>query len=164
MLIFLEKLFDEERCDKLSKILMDYHNRGKLSFEGNNQHYKNSFGASLPEFNAILNELTPLVKEKTGYTNLSVKNSYSRIYFNNSVLKKHVDRKGLDVTMSVCIFDNTGKDWPLYVVTEDGVKSAVTKVGDGVMILGTKMEHWRDNMTCAEDQMVMQVFFHWEFI
>lgn len=164
MVIFLKELFDKEKCDQLSKILLDYHNRGKLTYEGNNQHYKNSFGSSLPEFNAILQELTPLVKEKTGYENITTKNSYSRIYFNNSVLKKHVDRKGLDITLSVCIFDNTGKDWPLHVQTDDGVKSVITKVGDGAMILGTKMEHWRDAMNCREDQMVMQVFFHWEFV
>ena len=164
MLIFLKDLFCQERCKELSNILLDYHNRGKLSFEGNNQHYRNSFGSSLPEFNKILEELTPMVKEQTGYDNIIIKNSYSRIYFNGSVLKKHVDRKGLDITLSVCIFDNTEKEWPLHVQTDDGVKSIVTKVGDGAMILGTKMEHWRDNMQCKEDQMVMQVFFHWEFV
>ena len=161
MLIFMKGFFDRLRCAKLSSYLLEQHRNKKLRFEGDNAHYKNSYGASLPEFESLLREMTPMIMEETKSSDLAVKDSYSRIYFNNSTLKRHVDRKGLDVTMTVSIFNNTGQDWPLFVETPEGVKPVVTGIGDAGIILGTKMYHWREPLVCAEDQMVMQCFFHW---
>jgi hypothetical protein len=66
--------------------------------------------------------------------------------------------------LSVCIFDNTSKKWPLFVEFEDSVVEVATNVGDGALILGTKMPHWRENLACNENQMIMQCFFHWKNI
>lgn len=161
MLIFIEKFFDKLRCESLSKYLFEQHKAKKLAYEGNNQHYKNSYGASLPDFEKLLQDMTPMVKKLVGREDLIIRNSFSRIYFNDSILKKHVDRKGLDVTMTVSIHNDTGVDWPLHVQTDDGVKSVVTNVGDAAIILGTKMPHWREALSCQNGQMVMQCFFHW---
>lgn len=163
MLIFMPKLFDQIRCNHLTKVMMDCHKNKKLNFEGNTRYYRNSYGSSLPEFNALLPDLTPIVREKTGIKNLAIRNSYSRIYFTDSILKRHVDRPGLDITLSVCIYDDTGVDWPLHVEDSDNrITPVTTKPGDGGLILGTKMNHWRDLLTCGEGKMVIQAFFHWE--
>lgn len=164
MLIHLPNIFDEKKCKELAKLTMDYHHHGKLSSEAHDRHYKNSFGKCLKEFDAFFPVLTPIIKEKTGYQNIKIQNSYTRIYFNDSILKKHVDRNGLDLTLSVCLFDNTGKDWPLYVEHDGKVVPVITKVGEGGLILGTKMNHWRDLLICKPDQMVIQCFFHWQII
>lgn len=163
MLIFIEKFFDKIRCESLSKYLLDQHKAKKLVFEGNKEHYKNSYGASLPDFEKLLHEMTPLVKKIVGREDLIVRNSYSRIYFNEATLRRHVDRQGLDVTMTVSIFNDTGLEWPLHVETSEGKKSVVTDIGDAAIILGTKMPHWRDNLSAKDGQMVMQCFFHWGF-
>lgn len=139
------------------------YNKKKLNFEGTKEHYGNSFGTGgLKEFEKILEELTPMVIKKTGLHDITSQNSYSRIYFNDSILKKHVDRKYLDVTLSACVHDDTGVEWPLHVETNDGVKSIVTKPGDGAIIFGTKMPHWRDRLICNKNKMVIQCFFHWK--
>jgi hypothetical protein len=163
MLIFFPSIFDQIRCKQLTDIMLKYHSNKKLTFEGSTKYYRNSYGSSLPEFNALLPDLTPIIKEKTGINNLVTKNSYSRIYFADSILKKHVDRPGLDITLSVCIYDDTGLEWPLHVENTDGnVVPVITKPGDGGLILGTKMNHWRDLLTCGDGKMVIQAFFHWE--
>ena len=164
MLIHWPNIFDEQKCKELTKITLHNHNHGKFTYEGSDSHYKNSFGKNLKEFDDLFPLLTPIVKEKTKYQNIQVKNSYTRIYFNDSILKRHVDREGLDITLSVCLFDNTNKKWPLYVEYENMVVPVITKVGEGAMILGTKMHHWRDLLTCGQDQMVIQCFFHWQII
>lgn len=163
MILILENIFDKEKCNFLSNVMIYLYNKKKLNFEGTNEHYGNSFGTGgLKEFEKILEELTPIVMQKTGLHDITIQNSYSRIYFNDSVLKKHVDRKDLDVTLSVCIYDDTGVEWPLHVETEEGIKSIVTKPGNGAVILGTKMHHWRDRLVCDNNKMVIQCFFHWK--
>lgn len=161
MIVFIKGVFDEKRCADLSGILLESYKKNNLAFEGGNSHYSNSYGSSLREFNDLLAEMTPMIKEKSGYENISIKNSYSRIYFKDSILRKHKDRDGLDLTLSVCIYDDTDSSWPLHVEHDGSTKSIVTKVGDGALILGTKMNHWRDTLECAEGKMVMQCFFHW---
>jgi hypothetical protein len=163
MHIFFKDLFTKERCDFLSKILLEKYNEGKTFFEGNGEFYGNSYGiGSIPEYEEVLKELTPLIIEKTGYSNISIENSYSRVYFNGSLLGKHIDREGLDITLSVCTYSDINKPWPLYVRCTDGVvREFETGVGDGALILGTKMEHWRDPLVCEEGQKVLQSFFHW---
>lgn len=161
MIIFLEKLFDQDRCKHLSHVLLNKFNENKLSSESSNEHYGNSYGSTIDEFEKILYELTPLIREKTNIENIKEENSYSRIYFNDSILKSHVDRKGLDLTLSVCLFNNTNIEWPLSVEHEGKVIDVVTNIGDGALILGTKMKHWRERLICDSTQMIMQCFFHW---
>lgn len=156
MLIFLPKFFDKRTCTTLSNTLLRAYNTGKLSKETDNK-----YGSTLPEFEAILRQITPTIKQKTGYNNISIQNSFSRIYFNNSILPRHVDRHGLDITVTACIYDDTNVKWPLYVETENGIKEVITEVGDAGIILGTKMNHWRDRLICENRKMVMQCFFHW---
>lgn len=163
MYIFFEKLFDQSKCDALSHQLLEAYSTGNVNYEGKEVHYGNSYGVGrLPLYEQVLQELTPLIIEKTGIQNITVENSYSRVYFNGAKLEKHIDREGLDLTLSVCTFSDINKPWPLYVRCMDGVvREFETAPGDGALILGTKMEHWRDPLVCEENQKVLQSFFHW---
>lgn len=163
MLFFFEQMFSKKQCDFLTEVVLAYQKVNRLSYEGENIHYKNSYGrGGIKEFEDILHELTPQIKHKTGIKNIIPQNSYCRIYLNDSVLKKHIDRKNLDLTLSACIYDDTGIVWPLCVQTSEGVKSVITKPGDGAMILGTRMLHWRDHFYCDKDKKIIQCFFHWK--
>ena len=163
MLVFMPKLFDSSRCKSIANAVVNEYNNKKLSYEGNNTtYYGNSYGASIHECNALMDDLTEIVKQRTGMCNIKKQHSFSRIYLNNSILKKHVDRETLDLTLSVCIYDDTGVEWPLFVENLDGsVTPVLTVPGDGALILGTKMNHWRDLLVCDENKMVIQTFFHW---
>lgn len=164
MLLHLKDFFTKEQCSFLSDVLLGYYKNNSLTWEGNDQHYKNSYGSTIKEFESILEDITPKIKILLKNDNIVKVNSYSRIYFNDSILKKHVDREDLEYTLSVCIFDNTNKKWPLFVEHDGGIAEVITNVGDGGLILGTKMPHWREKLVCDENQMIMQCFFHWKTI
>lgn len=163
MYYFFDNLITLERCQILNQLAISMKNANKLNHEADGRHYANSYGnGRIPEYEKLLKELTPLIKQKTGLDNIIEENSYTRIYYNGSSLKKHVDRKGLDLTLSVCTFNNLDKPWELHVEVEKGkVLSFETKPGQGALILGTKMLHWRDDLVCRDDQYVIQSFYHW---
>lgn len=165
MYIFFEKLLNYKECDELNQAILKMMIENKLNHEEDNSHYGNSYGTSrIPICEKLLYSLTPKIKEATNIWNIKEENSYSRIYYDGSKLKKHKDRVGLDITLTVCTFSNINKPWPLYVEAEDGVKAFETKVGDGALILGTTMNHWRDDLKCEKHQMVIQSFYHWRFL
>lgn len=163
MFIFLENLITPEECQKLAAEVQEAWNEKKLVYEGSDPHYGSSYGLSrLALHEKYMFEWTPMIKEKSGYKDITEENSFARIYFNGGKLKRHVDRFGLDITLSICIASTIKQPWPLYVEEPDGkVLTCETKIGDGACILGTKMPHWRDDLICGDDEIVMQSFFHW---
>ena len=78
--------------------------------------------------------------------------------------KKHTDRVGLDVTLSVCTYSDVDIAWPLFVEKDGVVYPIETKPGDGALILGTKYAHWRSKLVVPEGRKVIQSFYHWKFI
>jgi len=161
---FFDKLLTPERCELLNNVALSLKKDNRMHYEADGKHYANSYGTGkINEYEKLLKELTPLIKEKTGLNNITEENSYTRIYYNGAQLKKHVDRKGLDLTLSVCTFSNLDKPWELHVqVEKNKVLSFDTKPGQGALILGTKMLHWRDDLVCRDDQYVIQSFYHWK--
>jgi alkylated DNA repair dioxygenase AlkB len=164
MYTFFDKLITPERCQELNTVALKLKKENRLNYEADKNHYANSYGTGrIANFEKLLKELTPVIKERTGIHNIVEENSYTRIYYNGATLAKHVDRKGLDLTLSLCTFSNLKKPWELHVQVEKGkVLSFDTKPGDGALILGTKMLHWRDPLICAEDEYVIQSFYHWK--
>jgi hypothetical protein len=159
-----KKLISQEECEFLNQKALEYKDKKKLHHEGSTDpFYKNSFGtAQIPEFESLLHRMTPTISETFKIKNIAAENSYTRIYYNGSILGRHIDREGLDLTMSLCTFTNLENPWPLYFETLEGeVKSADLEVGDAAVILGTKMYHWRDPLVCPEDQYTIMSFYHW---
>ncbi len=125
--------------------------------------------------------LVPFLHKKitANFGTLKFKNSFARIYQNGNYLKCHTDRPGLHVTLSVCVYDDTGVDWPMHFskrlvngpwnsnwkvdAFKQSYSSFVTAVGDGVVCLGTRVPHWREPLACAPDKKIIQVFYHWGF-
>jgi hypothetical protein len=88
---------------------------------------------------------------------------YDRFYFPGQELKRHADRNGCEISVSIHVSTNLkGKDadWPFWIKTPDTYtdenkttvlvpgenRSAVLKPGDGMIYKGCERPHWRDPM------------------
>jgi hypothetical protein len=129
-------------------------------------NYGDSLGmASRPESDKAFQVLTPLIKRdfEPVYGPITEENSYSRIYYNGAKLHRHIDRYGLDITLSLCTYSDIDFDWPLMVEEGDKLHTIVTPPGSAAVLLGTKYFHYRPNLVCKNGQRVIQVFYHWKF-
>jgi prolyl 4-hydroxylase len=146
--------------------------------EGNNDAYvySNSYGVyNLPITLPYADRLTK--KLQAIYPNVKFANAYTREYLRHGKLGIHLDRKGLDLTLSVCLEDNHNLFWPLNISklehkgpwksNEDNEHykqeaiSVVLPVGHGAFVEGGKHPHWRDELLCGEAQRAVYTFFHW---
>lgn len=129
----------------------------------------------LPEALHLVPYLTKIIERD--YGGVVFKNAYTRIYVNGNQLKIHTDRVGLDITISICVYSDVGFDWPMSIsnVAIDGLwrdnlpvdeykkdsRKYITKLGDGIVCLGTKNPHWRETLECPPDKKIIQTFYHW---
>jgi hypothetical protein len=117
------------------------------------------------KFDKLLDSLKPIITDLNGNKKIKNVNSFIREYKNNSVLKKHVDRDDIGITLSICLFSNIKNNWPLHA-EYDGIEiSHNTNIGDGLLIINSdKIIHWRDELQCDENESVIQLFLHWKEI
>lgn len=157
-------IVEAERQQIKNEILSSF-NTKKLNDESSDNHYKNSYGGEV-KFDYIYDRLTKVVENITGLK-LEKANSYSRIYFNDSVLKSHVDRQGLDLTLSVQIENTFDVDveCPIYTKGYDNtIYETKLNNSDGVLVKGTELEHWRNPMVNNTSGYLMCIFFHWTIV
>lgn len=127
------------------------------------RYYYKSLGGNPAGLRKILDDKTPKIKEIFKMNNIAPEATYARIYVNESTLNPHFDRNGLDHTLSVLLYSNIEEPWPLYCVDKKcNVVPFDIKVGDGAMIPGKTMVHWRKPLSCRPDQYVIAAFFHWK--
>lgn len=164
---YMTDVISQQQRLRFASIMLDLKQRNKLMYEGAtngvaSEYYNNSFGGNHPEFELALREIQPRME-----TELNVKlipqNTFARIYYNGGKLTKHVDREGLEYTLSITLYQNLGFDWPLWCIDNLGESVPITIApGDGAMMLGTKLTHWREPLECTDDQFVVQLFMHWK--
>lgn len=83
--------------------------------------------------------------------------TYSRIYKERSVLKKHTDRGACEVSLTVHLYGD--KPWPIWVETPEGKsRCVVLNSGDALIYLGCVAPHWRDEYVGRE---YGQFFLHY---
>lgn len=164
---YLENILTEEQCLNFASIMILMKEKNRLSYEGitstgePSTYYKNSFGGNSDEFEVTLREIQPRIEATVG-TKLVPCNSFARIYYNGGILTKHIDRSGLDYTLSVTLLHNLDSDWPLWCTDLKGNNvPLVIKQGDGGLMLGTTLTHWREPLICNDDQFAIQLFMHW---
>jgi hypothetical protein len=167
---FFENILAEEQCLNFSAKMLSLREDNKLYYEGKtvdkpNAFYDNSFGiGSVPEMEQVLRDMQPHIENELQVKMIPA-NSYARIYYNGGTLQPHVDRKGLDYTMSITLFSNIDNDWPLWCEDLQGNNvPLVIPRGWGGIMLGTTMKHWREPLVCRDDQYVIQLFVHWSFL
>lgn len=139
--------------------------------------YKNSKGVyNLPATWAYVDRITKRIQQR--YPTAVFDSTYTRVYTRGSYLGIHTDRRGLDVSLSVCLEDRNNLEWPLYISTSkiDGEEwdphvdtsrfkkeflGVVCPPGHGAIMEGRKHPHWRDELLCGEAQRAVYVFYHW---
>jgi hypothetical protein len=83
--------------------------------------------------------------------------THSRVYYNESVLEKHLDRDACEISLTIHL--NGDKSWPIYIQTPSGEeKSVILEPGDAMMYLGRIAQHWRD---AYDGDYYTQVFLHY---
>lgn len=157
----LGQILTPEECEDLALEIMQDQNRGVLKLETDYRYYKNSYGGTTLSSWDMLRRFTPMVQEVLGRP-VTPANPYCRIYNNESTLVEHVDRQGLDWTASICLFSNIQHDWPLLVrVGNNEIMSFPIEVGSACLVRGGALPHWREPLSCDEDQYVIMMFLHW---
>jgi hypothetical protein len=163
---YFSNILTEEQTERFSNLMIELKKNSILNYEGavDNPYYKESYGGNHDEFELALREVTPRVEEELG-VKLKPANTYARIYYNGGTLPSHKDREGLDYVMSITLKSTLKKDWPLWCEDKLGNHiPLIIKRGDGGMMMGNTMNHWRENLICAPDEYVIQLFMHWSFI
>lgn len=127
---------------------------------------KNSYGFQPKnnQFNAYLDKLKKNIFDiDSTIPNLLNVNTYVREYRNDSFLEKHIDRKDISITMSICLESTIKKQWPLNADIDGINYSFNTNVGDGILLFNAdKITHWRDELNCNDSDRVVQFFLHWK--
>ena len=170
---YLTNIISKEVCEDFAKEMLFLKDSNKLTSEekawlaaadADSNVYKPSFGlGSITKFDNYLKFISEPLGNKIGIT-WKPQHTYCRIYYNGGMLGKHKDRPGLDYTLSITLFSTLNKPWPLYAIDKKGNEIiADTKVGDGLLILGTNMEHWREPLVCESNECIIQLFMHWAY-
>jgi hypothetical protein len=158
----LGKIISDEEADSLASVILKAKEDGILEDESKNPaYYKNSFGGITAGTHTLLERFTPLVRMLTG-VGVEPANPFSRIYQNQSILRPHLDRPGLDWTISLCLYTNLDNPWPLKAQLPDGTITEFPTVKcEGNLVNGRVISHWRDPLICDLDKYVIQIFLHW---
>jgi hypothetical protein len=167
MIYFLPNLLSNSEC----KNLLDIFEIEKKTIPSSDVSViysgtKNSYGFQpiSNHFNLYLDKLkSNIIDIDPNLINLFNVNTYVREYRNKSFLEKHIDRKDISITMSICLDSTIKKDWPLNAHIENKDYSFNTNVGDGILLFNAdKITHWREELICEDSQRVVQFFLHWK--
>ena len=105
------EVFSPAECQSLVQEFFSYEHTDENKMP---EYYRNSFGYyNLPGSLAFVDRTTKIIKDR--YPQAVFSNTYTRVYNRHSVLNLHTDRKGLDLTLSVCLEDKNNLDWPLNI-------------------------------------------------
>lgn len=149
----------------------------------------NTFGYPMIRPNKYAKKMDDVIKLLYPNRKYIFTHSFTRVYFNNSALRLHLDRKLLDLTASVNIASNLDEDWPLYFsnvpiewdkyMDKDGTNinhdlldeeadkyyndctPYYTKPGQAILGEARLYPHWRHPLQCKVDQYYVQTFYHW---
>lgn len=167
----IDNIFSARECEK---IVNEFDTVQQEKDQG--YIYNNSFGVyNLPSTLRYKLRLEKIIKQQ--YPNAIFSNSYTRRYLANSFLKPHIDRKELDISISICIENNNNLNWPLnisnvewtgpWIVKSDysewtsNSNSYALQLGQGILYQGKKYVHWRDNFPGTDNQRLLYIYYHW---
>ena len=163
MIHFIPNILTKDECRYLTEqfdIERKYQNSADSGYSGTNISY--GFEPSFA-FNTYLDRLKSKVLEyNSNFDDLLNVNTFVREYVNTSTLKKHLDRKDISITMSICLESTINKEWPLCAEIDESKHCFNTNIGDGILLFDAdKITHWRDTLECQENERVVQFFLHW---
>ncbi len=101
----------------------------------------------------LLVKMLPFVK-KYSKLELIPNYSYTRIYKNGDILKRHTDRFSCEISVTMFL---GGQQWPIFINSTKEVKVNL-KAGDMLLYRGNELDHWREPF---EGKDCAQVFLHY---
>lgn len=106
-------------------------------------------------FEALSLHLQPLIEKELGKT-LYPTYTYGRVYRTGANLRRHIDRRSSEYTLSCCI-EKDSADWLLAVEDLDGNASEILlEQGDILLYKGSSNYHWRVGSFTGKEQ--LQIF------
>jgi hypothetical protein len=163
MVYFIPNILTKDECKYLTEQfdIERKYNTSADSYAGTNISF--GFEPSFT-FNTYLDKLKSKVLEcNNNLEDLLNVNSFVREYVKSSTLKKHIDRKDISVTMTICLESTINKEWPLYVEIDGQSFHFNTNIGDAIVLFDAdKNQHWRNPLECYENERVIQFFLHWK--
>jgi alkylated DNA repair dioxygenase AlkB len=126
-----------------------------LGFDGDEQAPETYSCYSDIAMETLLSLINEVLEKKTKLK-LSPNYTYTRLYKNGDILKKHKDRFSCEISATL----NLGGDmWPIYLEDVKGKEIEVKlKPGDLLIYRGMDLSHWRKPF---EGYMCGQVFLHY---
>ena len=153
----IDKLLDIERCNYYSNLLQSLVKERKTEIDS--QVEGSEIIYCYPDFDALLEELLPIVEKETGKT-LYPTYSFARLYRTGTELKVHTDRPSCEYSITVTL-GYEGDKWAIYMGDKEDKSDGTPiymNVGEGVVYEGTKHYHWREPFT---GKWQAQVFLHY---
>lgn len=104
---------------------------------------------------SYLEHLVPIARDKFNSETLEASYAIFAHYEGKEAkLPKHKDNNACTYTIDLCLYQNT--PWGLWV--ED--KEYMLQENEALAFYGEDQEHWREDFTDPENNVVGQVFFH----
>lgn len=114
-------------------------------------------GSTLPMFERLLLSLTEKM-EKITEKSLFPTYSYGRIYYRDSILKRHIDRSSCEYSVTLCLSTDQVK-WPICILDKNDIEhQVVQEPGDAIVYKGCEQLHWRNKF---EGTSHSQLFLHY---
>jgi hypothetical protein len=188
---YFENILTDQECSRIEKSFLQLICDGYEKIQDSSDYEPDESQAivspyrKIPELrkdtSATIDRITEIIRDAY-QEDLIYDHAFLRIYYNNSSLNMHTDTTNLYVTLSV----NVGglQNWPLNIsnfiydktiqykhnikfedisTDKNDYTSFLTPRRCGVSCYGMS-PHWRDKLTCRDDEYVMQIFYHWRRI
>lgn len=152
--IFIPGFIDMRRSDILAQEFKVYANSKNLP--GDHQVENSHSLYNFKPFLKLVCEKIDQVSQISGCEVLPIC-SYSRVYRNGNILKRHRDRPGCEISLTMNL--SKDHDWPIGVQKPNGEDVMIElNPGDAIMYRGYHADHWRHSY---QGQEYVQVFMHY---
>jgi predicted 2-oxoglutarate/Fe(II)-dependent dioxygenase YbiX len=154
--LILKNFISEERAKSLSKEFLEFCEKNPQECLSDSQVLDTPAKYNYVSFLELLCEKTPEVSKILGESVLPTY-SYSRVYKNADILKKHTDRDACEISLTVHLDED--REWDLLLEDLKGnLQSFTLSHGDALLYSGCVVPHWREQY---EGNFYTQVFLHY---
>lgn len=152
----IKSLVSKQECNEYSHLLHQLYSEGNFHVDSQCPNSQSFY--DLDEFKGVMKRLEQEVK-KFASDDIMPVYTYARIYRKGEQLKKHLDRKACEFSITISL-DKSGKDnWPFYIQSNKKEEFMLNQ-GDALIYKGNELYHWRNKL---EYEWHSQLFIHYCF-
>lgn len=110
-------------------------------------------------FDSLLTYLLPVISDIVGKELLPTY-TYSRLYVNGEILKKHTDRPACQYSATLTLgYKQPGRPWHIFFETSPNCNTCIPlDIGEMIIYMGEELPHWRNEF---KNEWQVQVFLHY---